>query len=100
MDIVIPSGLSSWSSKRSAIWTLAGSYGTATTNAHPGAHYRLVLTAWDLSGRVIGRVIRVHKAVGPGRLEPVYEDCLCHEITLNGLRFQRQVELSLIYDGA
>jgi GxxExxY protein len=57
------------------------------------------LVAGDLTGRVIGLAIKVHKAVGPGLLEQVYEDCLCHEMALDGLEFQRQVELSLIYDG-
>jgi GxxExxY protein len=55
--------------------------------------------AGDLTGRVIGLAIKVHKTVGPGFLEQIYEDCLCHEMVLSGLRFQRQVELSLIYDG-
>lgn len=58
-----------------------------------------MLTEGDMSGRVIGLAIKVHKAVGPGLLEAVYEDCLCHEMTLSGLAFQRQVELSLVYDG-
>jgi GxxExxY protein len=57
------------------------------------------LTAGDLTGRVIGLAIKVHKAVGPGLLEQVYEDCLYHEMALSGLTFQRQTELSLIYDG-
>jgi GxxExxY protein len=48
---------------------------------------------------VIGLAIKVHKTVGPGLLEQVYEDCLCHEMTLHGLTFQRQVELSPIHDG-
>jgi PD-(D/E)XK nuclease superfamily len=57
------------------------------------------LTAGDLTGQVIGLAIKVHKTVGPGLLEQVYADCLCHELPLHGLTFQRQVELSLIYDG-
>jgi GxxExxY protein len=57
------------------------------------------LTAGDLTGQVIGLAIKVHKTVGPGLLEQIYEDCLCHEMALHGLTFQRQVELSLIYDG-
>jgi GxxExxY protein len=57
------------------------------------------LTAGDLTGRVIGLAIKVHKAVGPGLLEQIYEDCLCHEMMVNGLALQRQVELALIYDG-
>jgi GxxExxY protein len=67
----------------------------------PGARGETVggLAAGDLTARVIGLAIKVHKTVGPGLLEQVYEDCLCHEMTLHGLTFQRQVELSLIYDG-
>jgi GxxExxY protein len=67
----------------------------------PGARGEAVggLAAGDLTGRVIGLAIKVHKTVGPGLLEQIYEDCLCHEMALNGLSFQRQVELSLIYDG-
>jgi len=57
------------------------------------------LTAGDLTGRVIGLAIKVHRAVGPGLLEQVYEDCLCHEMTLAGLVFHRQVELTLTYGG-
>jgi GxxExxY protein len=82
----------------------------------PGAHGEAAggLAAGDLTGRLIGLAIKVHKTVGPGLLEQIYEDCLCHEsrqgrpetgvptaieMALNGLTFQRQVELSLIYDG-
>jgi GxxExxY protein len=56
------------------------------------------LAAGDLTGRVTGLVIKIHRTAGPGRLGQIYEDCLCHEMALNGLAFQRQVELSLIYD--
>jgi GxxExxY protein len=42
---------------------------------------------------------RFIKTVGPGLLEQIYEDCLCHETALNGLGFQRVAEVSLIYDG-
>jgi hypothetical protein len=57
------------------------------------------LAAADLTGRVIGLAIKVHKTVGPGRLEQIYEDCQCHGMALNGLAFQRQVEWSLICEG-
>lgn len=33
----------------------------------------------DLTGQIIGAAIEVHKALGPGLLESVYEECLCHE---------------------
>lgn len=48
-----------------------------------------------LAGQVTGLAIKVHKAVGPGLLEQIYEDCLCHKTTLNSMAFQRQVKLSL-----
>jgi GxxExxY protein len=55
--------------------------------------------AGDLTGRMIGLAIKVHKTVGPERLERIYADCLCHEMALNGLTLQRQAGSSLIGDG-
>ncbi len=52
-----------------------------------------------LSREVIGAVIEVHKALGPGLLESTYEECLCQELTLRGISFQRQVELPIEYKG-
>jgi GxxExxY protein len=51
----------------------------------------------DLSERIIGAAIVVHRALGPGLLEAPYEECLCHELEKLGLRFERQKPLSLIY---
>jgi len=53
----------------------------------------------DLTRQIIGAAIEVHKAVGPGLLESVYEECLCHELKLRGLRFERQVIVPVIYKG-
>jgi len=47
----------------------------------------------ELTELVIGAAIEVHKALGPGLLESAYEECLCHELSLRGVAFQRQVEL-------
>jgi len=52
-----------------------------------------------LTEQIIGAAIEVHKALGPGLLESVYEECLCHELHLRGLRFQRQVTVPVIYKG-
>ena len=52
-----------------------------------------------LSERVIGCAIEVHRHLGPGLLEGAYEDCLCHELALAGIAFDRQVHLPLIYKG-
>jgi GxxExxY protein len=50
-----------------------------------------------LSAAVIGCAIEVHRLLGPGLLESVYERCLCHELTLRGIAHRRQVELPLVY---
>ena len=52
-----------------------------------------------LSRQVIGAAIEVHKALGPGLLESAYEECLCQELKLRGIPFQRQVELPIEYKG-
>jgi GxxExxY protein len=48
---------------------------------------------------IVGAAIEVHRALGPGLLESVYEECLCHELHLCGLAFQRQVDLPVPYKG-
>jgi GxxExxY protein len=48
---------------------------------------------------IIGAAIEVHRALGPGLLESAYEECLCHELHLQGLRFERQVDLPVSYKG-
>ena len=52
-----------------------------------------------LTEAIIGAAIDVHRELGPGLLESAYEECLCHELHLRGLRFQRQVELPVRYKG-
>lgn len=52
-----------------------------------------------LTNEVIGAAIEVHKALGPGLLESVYERCLCHELGLRGIEYVRQLEIPLSYKG-
>ncbi len=47
---------------------------------------------------VIGAAMAVHKAIGPGLLESAYEECLCHELKIRNLPFQRQLPLPVEYD--
>ena len=54
----------------------------------------------DLSGRVIGAAIRVHEELGPGFLESIYEEALCHELNSMGIHFQRQVLVPVRYRDA
>jgi GxxExxY protein len=53
----------------------------------------------QLSSKIIGAAIEVHKGLGPGLLESAYEKCLCHELKLRGLSFASQKPLSLIFKG-
>jgi len=53
----------------------------------------------DLTEAIIGSAIEVHRILGPGLLESAYEECLCHELTLRKLRFERQVDLPVEYKG-
>jgi GxxExxY protein len=53
----------------------------------------------DLTELVIGAAIEVHKTLGPGLLESAYEQCLCHELDLRNVRFERQLELPVAYKG-
>jgi GxxExxY protein len=48
---------------------------------------------------IIGAAIEVHRHLGPGLLESAYEECLCHELHLRGLSFERQVDLPVEYKG-
>lgn len=50
-----------------------------------------------LSSTIIGAAIEVHKVVGPGLLESAYEECLCHELSLRKISFERQKSLPLVY---
>lgn len=52
-----------------------------------------------LTGDVIGAGIEVHKILGPGLLESAYEECLCHELDLRKIPYERQKELLIEYKG-
>jgi GxxExxY protein len=53
----------------------------------------------DLSNRVIGCAIEVHRELGPGLLESSYEQCLARELSLNGVSFQLQHPQPVEYKG-
>ena len=48
---------------------------------------------------VIGCAIKVHRTLGPGLFESIYQPCLAHEMAKAGLRYRQQVRLPLVYDG-
>jgi GxxExxY protein len=53
----------------------------------------------ELTEAIIGSAMEVHRALGPGLLESTYEMCLCRELSIRGLRFQRQVPIAVEYKG-
>lgn len=52
-----------------------------------------------LSEEIIGACIEIHRGLGPGLLESAYQECLCHELSLRGIPFRRQVPVPLQYKG-
>jgi len=53
----------------------------------------------EISERIIGACIEVHKVLGPGLLESVYEEALWHEMHLQNIKFKRQQNISVPYKG-
>ena len=53
----------------------------------------------ELTEKIIGAAIEVHKMLGPGLLESVYEDCFCKELGIQDMPYKRQVSLPLDYKG-
>jgi len=66
---------------------------------HGDAKTRSKLIHEELTKKIIGAAIEVHRALGPGLMESVYEECLCHELHLRGLKFQRQLSIPITYKG-
>ena len=53
----------------------------------------------DLTGEVIGAAIEVHKTLGPGLLESIYQECICIELGLRNIPYERQKEIPIEYKG-
>jgi GxxExxY protein len=53
----------------------------------------------ELSKRVIGAALEVHRTLGPGLLESTYEQCMAHELSLAGIEFKIQPPLPVDYKG-
>ncbi len=71
-------------------------------NAHHGdteARSALGLLYEALTESVIGAAIEVHRQLGPGLLESVYEECMCQELRMRDIPFLAQVQLPIVYKG-
>jgi GxxExxY protein len=53
----------------------------------------------DLTGKIIGAAIEVHRQLGPGFIESIYENALVYELRKRGLKVGLQLEVPVIYDG-
>ena len=53
----------------------------------------------DIAKIIVDAAYCVHKELGLGLLEKVYEICFCHELTKRGLLYQRQIDVPIVYDG-
>ena len=53
----------------------------------------------ELTEQIIGAAIEVHQELGPGLLESIYENALCHEFELRTIEFRRQQEVNVFYKG-
>jgi GxxExxY protein len=53
----------------------------------------------EMTEAIIGAAIEVHRALGPGLLESAYEECMCHEVNLRHVPFERQLALPVRYKG-
>jgi GxxExxY protein len=60
----------------------------------------LELVHGELTGQVVDAAMEVHRLLGPGLLESVYEACLVHELQNRGLRCQRQVPIPMEFKGS
>ena len=53
----------------------------------------------DLTHKIIGAAIEVHRQLGPGLLESAYEECLARELSIRNLSFERQKPIPVVYKG-
>lgn len=53
----------------------------------------------EVAKAIVNAAYMVHKTLGPGLLESVYEVCFCHELGKIGIKAERQIPIPLVYDG-
>jgi GxxExxY protein len=52
----------------------------------------------QIGKKIVDAAYKVHKGLGPGLLEKVYEVCFCHELSKKGIKYLRQVDIPIEYD--
>jgi GxxExxY protein len=51
-----------------------------------------------LAKEIVDCAFKVHKQLGPGLLEKIYEICFCHELAKKGIEYKRQIDIPIVYD--
>jgi GxxExxY protein len=69
------------------------------TKLHENKYEPISYDLESIAKKVVNSAYNVHKNLGPGLLEKVYELCFCHELTKCGLTYQRQIDIPIVYDG-
>lgn len=69
------------------------------TKAHKKTFEPIPEELEKIGKKIVDAAYHVHKSLGPGLLEKVYEICLCHEISQRGLNHVRQIDIPIVYGG-
>jgi GxxExxY protein len=66
----------------------------------PRKNYKAIPEELNALGKkIVDAAYKVHKSLGPGLLEKIYEICLCHELSKKGIKSVRQKDVPIKYDG-
>lgn len=69
------------------------------TKLHKKEYKSLSQKIEQIGKDIVDSAYLIHKNLGPGLLEKIYETCFCHELTKKKLNYQRQVDIPIFYDG-
>lgn len=68
-----------------------------TTKSHK-SYAPISVELENIGKQIVDAAYTVHKNLGPGLLEKIYEICFCHELEKRGLFYQRQVDIPIVYE--
>ena len=69
------------------------------TKNHKGNFLPLTPEEERIGKAIVNAAYKIHKDLGPGLLEKVYEVCFCHILTQDGFKVKRQLDIQIVYDG-
>ena len=72
--------------------------GTKDTKTQAAEFDELPARTEQIAREIVDAAIKIHRALGPGLLESVYEICLCHELAKRNIPFRRQLALPVVYE--